>query len=104
MFDLQISYTALRAELASYLEEVTQNSKVLLVTRQNAENAVLLSEREYASLIETVHLMRSPANARRLIEALEWSEHDQGKSQSLEELKEEIEGESQGKPKSRIAS
>ena len=102
MFDTQTTYTALRADLASYLDEATQNNKAILVTRQNAENAVILSEREYTSLVETVYLMRSPTNARRLIEALEWSEQDQGESQSLKKLREEIERESQAeKPEAR---
>lgn len=105
MFDTQTTYTALRADLASYLDEATQNNKAILVTRQNAENAVILSEREYTSLVETVYLMRSPNNARRLIEALEWSEQDQGESQSLKKLREEIERESQAeKPEARAVS
>lgn len=95
MFDSQISYSALRAELASYLDKATQDNETILVTRQNADNAVILSEREYTSLVETVHLMKSPANARRLIEALEWSQ-DTESDESIEELRKEIERESQG--------
>ena len=95
MFDTQISYSALRADLASYLEKAAQDNKIILVTRQNAANAVVLSEREYTSLVETVHLMRSPTNARRLSQALEWSEKDQGEFQSIEELRKEVERESQ---------
>ena len=104
MFDTQISYSALRADLASCLEKAAQDNKIILVTRQNAANAVMLSEREYTSLVETVHLMRSPANARRLAQALEWSEKDQGEFQSLKELREEVERESQAAEPEKRAS
>lgn len=42
--DRQISETALNGNLAAYLEEVTQNNKTILVTRQDAKNAVILSD------------------------------------------------------------
>lgn len=95
MFDCQISDADLKGNVTSYLQDVTRNHRTVLVTQPNGENAVILSQQEYASLVETVHLMRSPANARRLIEALEWSDRDLGEAQTLEELREEIERESQ---------
>ena len=43
----------------------------LRVTRQNARSVVVLSEEEYESIMETLHLLRSPANAQRLLRAIE---------------------------------
>lgn len=61
-----VSYTQLRANLARYMEEVCDSHDALVVTRQNARSVVLISEDEYAGMLETLHLLRSPANAARL--------------------------------------
>lgn len=65
-----VSYTELRAQLARYMDEVCDNRDALVVTRQNARSVVLISEDEYSSLMETLHLLRSPANAQRLLESV----------------------------------
>ena len=66
-----VSYTELRANLASYMDKVCDSRDALVVTRQNARSVVILSEDEYESLLETLHLLRSPANAARLVSAIE---------------------------------
>ena len=66
-----VSDTELRSNLAKYLDEVCESGAALHVTRQNAKNVVLISEDAYEGLLETVHLLRSPANARRLLGALQ---------------------------------
>jgi antitoxin YefM len=66
-----VSYTDLRANLAGFMEEVCNTHDALLVTRQGARSVVMISEEDYEGLIETVHLLRSPANAARLLEAIE---------------------------------
>jgi antitoxin YefM len=66
-----VSYTELRQNLAKYMDEVCDSSAALHVTRQNARSVVMLSEDEYESIIETLHLLRSPANAERLLESIE---------------------------------
>ena len=72
-----VSYTDLRANLATYMDEVCDSRDALVVTRQNARSVVLLSEDEYESMLETLHLLRSPANATRLLRSIE--EADAGK-------------------------
>src|SRR5215207_9101161 len=62
----QVSYTALRKELASYIDETCASRAPLLVTRQSGASVVMLAQDEYDALMETVHLLRSPANAKRL--------------------------------------
>jgi antitoxin YefM len=66
-----VSYTQLRANLASYLDEVCDTRTPLHVTRQNARTVVLMAEEEYEGMMETLHLLRNPANAARLLRSLE---------------------------------
>jgi len=61
-----VSYSAFRAHLPRYMNEVCDSRAALHVTRQNARTVVLLSEEEYEGMLETLHLLRSPANAKRL--------------------------------------
>jgi antitoxin YefM len=65
-----VSYTELRSNLARYMEEVCDNRSPLHVTRQNARGVVMVSEDEYEGMIETLHLLRSPANAARLLRSI----------------------------------
>jgi antitoxin YefM len=72
-----VSYSDLRNNLASYMDEVCDARAPLFVTRQNARSVVLLSEEDYEGLMETVHLLKSPANAARLLRSMK--EADEGK-------------------------
>jgi len=65
-----ISYTDFRQHLARYMDEVWDNRAPLHVTRQNAGTVVVMSEAEYEGMIETLHLLRSPANAERLLRSI----------------------------------
>ena len=65
-----VSYSELRANLAGFMDEVCNTHPPLLVTRQNAHSVVMVSEDDYEGLMETVHLLRSPANATRLLESI----------------------------------
>jgi antitoxin YefM len=65
-----VSYTELRANLAELMDKVCNTHAPLLVTRQNARSVVMVSEEDYEGLMETVHLLRSPTNARRLLESI----------------------------------
>ena len=66
-----VSYTELRNNLSNLMDKVCDSRAPLLVTRQNARSVVMLSEDEYEGLMETVHLLRSPANTRRLLQSIE---------------------------------
>jgi antitoxin YefM len=65
-----VSYTQLRSRLATYMDEVCDTRVPLHVTRQNARAVVMMSEEEYDGLMETLHLLRSPANAARLLQSI----------------------------------
>jgi len=66
-----VTYTELRANLADFMDEVCDTRAPLLVTRQNARSVVMLAEDDYEGLMETVHLLRAPANAVRLLESIQ---------------------------------
>ena len=66
-----ITYTEARNNLASELDRVVNDCDVTIITRQKAEAGVLMSMREYESLMETAHLLRSPKNAMRLMKSIE---------------------------------
>ena len=68
---VQVSYSELRQNLARYLDEAVDNLAPILVTRQNGKgNVVILSEEEFEGWQETVHLLRSPANATWLLNSV----------------------------------
>jgi antitoxin YefM len=66
----RISYTELRTHLAHYMEEVCDSGAPLYITRRNARTVVMIPEDEYESTVETLHLLRSPANAARLLRSI----------------------------------
>ena len=66
-----ITYTEARNNLASELDRVANDCDVTIITRQKAEAGVLMSLREYESLMETAHLLRHPKNAMRLMKSIE---------------------------------
>jgi antitoxin YefM len=77
-----VSYSELRNKLAFYMDEVCDSRAPLLVTRQNARSVVIMSEEDYEGLIETVHLLKSPANAARLLRSIK--DADRGKLKKRE--------------------
>jgi antitoxin YefM len=64
-----ISYSAARANLARTMERVCDDHEPLIITRNGAPSVVMLSLEDYRALEETAYLLRSPANARRLLDA-----------------------------------
>lgn len=66
----ETTYTALRENLASYLDRVTDDREVLVIKRRGAPDVAIIAADELAGLEETAHLLRSPANAKRLLKSL----------------------------------
>ena len=64
------TYTALRANLASAMDRVCDDHEPLIVTRNGEQSVVMLSLEDYKALEETARLLRSPANAKRLLSAI----------------------------------
>ncbi|HEX4738307.1 MAG TPA: type II toxin-antitoxin system prevent-host-death family antitoxin [Allosphingosinicella sp.] len=72
-----ISYSEARENLKSVIDQAVADRAPIAITRQRGEGAVLISESEWASIEETLYLLRSPANAKRLLESI--AELDAGK-------------------------
>ena len=64
------SATNARKEFFKILDEVANDSSVVIVRRKDAPNVAMIAESELNSLLETVYLLRSPKNAERLFSAL----------------------------------
>jgi antitoxin YefM len=66
-----ISYTEARANLATVWDETLASRDPVVISRRGSESVVLVALDEWNGLLETAHLLRSPANARRLLGALQ---------------------------------
>lgn len=78
-----MSYTESRANYAEVLDSVVADREEVIITRAGHEPVVMVSLDDYESLRETAYLMRSPANARRLLDAMERLEAGQGQAHEL---------------------
>jgi antitoxin YefM len=83
-----VSYTELRENLATLLDKVVDDQEAVLVERRGHETVALIAADELSSLLETVYLLRSPANAARLLESLAQAKGGKLKEMSLNALKE----------------
>ena len=66
-----LSYTESRARYAEVLDAVVDDREEVVITRAGHDPVVIVSLEDYEALKETAYLMRSPANARRLLAATE---------------------------------
>jgi antitoxin YefM len=87
---IETTYTSLRNDLASILDRVTDDRKVVIVRRRGARDVALVPADELSGLMETAHLLRSPANAKRLLDALGRATRGKRKAESIEELKRSV--------------
>jgi antitoxin YefM len=78
-----ITYTAARESLADTMDEVCRDRAPVIITRKRDRAVVMLSLADYESLEETAYLLRSPANARRLLEAIETLARGKGKQKRI---------------------
>lgn len=77
------NYTTFRSRLKSFLDTVILNRTPLFVTRSRGEDIVVLSRSDYESMQETLHLLSSSANAKRLFESIEEFNNGKGIEKDL---------------------
>lgn len=87
---IQTTYTKARADLAHLCDRVTSDRETVIITRRGAADVALIAADELSSLMETVHLLRSPKNAVRLLEAFGQALQRTGHPQTVEELRQEL--------------
>lgn len=78
-----MSYSDSRARYAEMLDTVTDDREEVIITRAGHEPVVVVSLDDYESLKETAYLLKSPANARRLLASIEQLENGEGIQQDL---------------------
>ena len=78
-----MSYTESRARYAEVLDSVVNDREEVVVTRAGHPSVVIVSLEDFESMRETAYLMRSPTNARRLLDAMERLEDGDGQEHEL---------------------
>jgi antitoxin YefM len=86
---VEITYTQARDTLARLLDKVTEDREIVIIRRRGGEDAALIAADELASLVESAYLLRSPANAQRLLEALGRALRNEGGVMTIDDLRNE---------------
>ncbi len=78
-----INFSDARSNFKEVLDRVSDDCDSTLIKRRDREDVVLLSKSHYDSIMETLYLMRSPANAQHLMEAIARDKAGEGESHQL---------------------
>ena len=89
----ETTYTSLRENLSTMLDQVVDQQETIIVRRRGARDVALIPASELAGLTETAHLLRSPRNARRLLSALRGANAGKLKPRNPAALRKEMLGE-----------
>lgn len=81
-----ITFTEARNKLKNVLDRVVDDADYTVITRRDSDDAVVMSLEYFNSLLETVHLLKSPANAAHLERSI--AQYKQGKISEKELLDE----------------
>ena len=71
---VEVTYSQARQSLKSLLDHAVQDREIVMVRRRQGGDVALVAADELESLLETAHLLRSPRNAERLLQALHRSQ------------------------------
>ena len=89
----ETTYSSLRENLATVLDQVIDQQDTVIVRRRGARDVALIPASELAGLMETAHLLRSPRNAIRLMTALRRAKAGKVKPGTATALRDEMLGE-----------
>lgn len=78
-----ITYSHTRQNLAEIMNKVADDHAPVLITRQTGQPVVMMSLQDFNALEETAYLMRSPKNAKRLMESIEQLASSGGEARNL---------------------
>jgi len=87
---IQATYTQARGTLAKLMDRVTHDREVVVIQRRGEEDVAMIAASELEALLETAYLLRSPANAERLLSALGRALRNENQPQSLASLRHEV--------------
>ncbi|MFK7971535.1 MAG: type II toxin-antitoxin system Phd/YefM family antitoxin [Bacteroidia bacterium] len=80
------NYSEFRSDLKNYLDQVEDNNDTLIIKRSKGKGTVVISLEEYNSIMETLHIMSSKANAERLSESIQQMKDGKVVVKKLDEL------------------
>ena len=80
-----ITYSTARANLADTMDRVCEDHEPIIITRNGEQAVVMMSLEDFKAIEETSYLLRSPKNARRLLESIASLESGNGQARSLVE-------------------
>jgi len=80
-----ITYTEARETLAETIRRVCRDHTPVIITRKREDSVVMIAQEDYDALTETAYLLRSPKNARRLLNAIREIDAGKGKERPLAE-------------------
>jgi antitoxin YefM len=78
-----INFSEVRNSLRAVIDQVVEDADVTIISRRDAPDAVVMSLDHYTSLMETVHLLSSPANAAHLAESIAQARSGQAQTRQL---------------------
>jgi antitoxin YefM len=78
-----ITYTSARGNLAKTMKKVCDDHSPIVITRKSAQPVVMMSLEDFQALEETAYLLRSPKNARRLLESVAELQAGKGSEKEL---------------------
>ena len=77
------NFTEFRTNLKKFLDSVENNNEILIIKRGSGKGAVMISLDEYNSLMETIHLLSSKANADWIYESIRQRKRGEGAHRKL---------------------
>ena len=83
----ETTYTQARERLAALMDQVTDTREPVLIRRRGREPVALIAADELAGWLETAHLLRSPSNAQRLLEASRRAARGEGEAMDMDALR-----------------
>jgi antitoxin YefM len=86
----ETTYTQARGNFAALCDEVTATREPVIIRRRGSEDVALVAAAELRGLMETAHLLRSPKNAQRLLNALLRAKDESPPSGSVDTLRREV--------------
>lgn len=87
---IKTTYSQARENLSSLLNQVTNDREIAIITRRGSGDVAMVAADELAGLLETAHLLRSPANAKRLLTALRRAQNKKLPSSTIAALRQKL--------------
>jgi len=79
----KVSYSYTRQHLSSILNQITDDAETFCIERKNGKKIIMVDKDDYDSLLETSYLLKSPANTKELMKAIDEAHKNIGKKIDL---------------------